>query len=823
MKLFPDKSKKELIAEIEKLKQKNDALKKHLHTKFFSPVKDLSSDDYNLIINQETDAVFKGNQKGEFILTNEYASKLTGYTEEELLTMNISDLFKSNILNKKPLRFDLIHEGQSVKTQRHITQKNGNSILVEMTSKKLSDGSLICIMQDISKEDILQKSLSESEERFREIFNNAADFMIIFKLNKKSQPTVENANIAALSALDYKLDELIGKKASDIFKGKNKSEYFKLSVNLMQGKKTSFKSEHIRKDGSVFPAEISAKVIKIGNKKYVHTVSRDISERLKTEEKIKKSEEKYRLLFELLPYGGELINTKGIITDINPSTAKMLGYTQKELIGKHLTDIVHPDEFAKYKEKFPNLLKGKKQTAEVKLIRKDGSYINVIRAGQPIKNDKGEVEFILTLSLDITDRIKAEKLLLEKNQEIEAQNEEYLTLNEELKETGRKLTALNEELLIAKEKAEESSRLKSAFLANMSHEIRTPMNGILGFAQLLNTPDISTEKIQEYTKIINNSGNHLLNIINDIIDISKLDAGEFRILKVPVNINDLLKEQYTFFQSFKTEKHKHHIKLELTVPESKKDTIIYTDETRIKQILSNLINNAIKFTENGKVEFGYTIDKNKIIFFVKDSGIGIPKDKLSEIFERFSQAAANTEKLYGGTGLGLSISKACTQLLGGEIWVESELNKGSEFYFSIPFIKAKDYKVKTPINSNLNLEGKKLLIVEDDPLNYAYFSEVLDNLNMELHHVNTAVKAVEIVKDIEFDLILMDIQLPGKDGNYATREIKKLFPDMPIVAQSAYAFENEKQISMNAGCDDYITKPIKKDELINVIKKYIKE
>ena len=823
MKLFSNKTKKKLIAEIEKLEQKNNELRKQLQTTFFSPIKDLSQDDYELLINEETDAVFKGNKKGDFILVNNYASKLTGYSEDELLGMNISNLFKSKILNQQPLRFDLVLEGQSIKNKRHITKKNGETILIEMTSKKLSDGSLICIMQDLSREDILQKSLSESEERFKEIFNNAADFMILFKLNKKNQPTVNIANNAALTALNYKIEELKGKKVSDIFINETESEYFKFSVKLMQGKRVSFKSAHIKKDGSIFPVEISAKIIKIGNEKYVHTVSRDISDRLKAEEKIKKSEEKYRLLFELLPYGGEIVDTKGIITDISPGTAKMLNYTKEELVGKHLSAIIHPEDMLQYKKKFPLLLQGKIQSAEIKMLKKDGSEIIVIRAGQPIKNHKGKVEFILTLSVDITDRKKAEEELLAKNKEIEAQNEEYAALNEELSESGRKLTGLNEELLIAKEKAEESNRLKSAFVSNMSHEIRTPMNGILGFTQLLANPNISEEKTEEYIKIIVNSGNHLLNIINDIIDISKLDAGEFKILKAPVNITNLLKEQYTFFYSYKTGKQKHHLELILNIPKTKKETIVYTDETRLKQVLSNLINNAVKFTENGKIEFGFTIEQSNVIFFVKDTGIGIPKEKLSDIFERFNQAVVNTEKLYGGTGLGLSISKACTQLLGGKIWVESVLNKGSEFYFSIPYKKATVFKQKPLINTNLHLEGKKLLIVEDDPLNFAYFVEILDEFKPEIHHVNTAVKAIEIVKDIDFDLILMDIQLPGKDGNFATGEIKKLFPDIPIVVQSAYAFENEIQISYDAGCDDYITKPIKKDELINVLKKYIQE
>ncbi len=696
MKFLSDKSKKELLAEIKRLKKQNEELKLRLHSDFFSPVKNLSKDDLSWITKFETDAVFKGDQKGNFILVNEYASKLTGYSEDELMKMNMSHLFSENVLNKNPLRFDLVLEGESVKNIRNIQTKNGKILTVEMMSKKLEDGSLICVMNNISKEADLENALTESEKR-------------------------------------------------------------------------------------------------------------------------------YRSLFQLLPYGGEIIDIRGKIIDVSPGTGKMLGYETEELINKNLTDLIHPDDLKKFKKKFPDLLKGEIQQAEIRMIKKDGSEVYLYRIGQPIRNNNGEIKSILTLSVDITERKKTEEILLAKNKEIEAQNEEYITLNEELKQTGKRLLALNEELSIAKEKAEESNRLKSAFLANMSHEIRTPMNGILGFAQLLALPDVSKQKIKEYTDIILHSGNHLLNIINDIIDVSKLDAGEFNILKEPVNINNLLKEQYVFFQSYKKSKHKNHIRLKLNLPKTKNDIVAFTDETRLTQILSNLINNAVKFTEEGEIEFGYLIKKEKLEFFVKDTGIGIPQNKLSEIFDRFNQASINTEKLYGGTGLGLSISRSCTKLLGGEIWVESEHNKGSIFRFTIPYEKTKEYKSKEKFFSEHDLRGKKVLIVEDDPLNFAYFSEILQGYDVEIYHVNTAVKAIEIVKDIDFDIVLMDVQLPGKDGNYAIREIKKIYPDIPIIAQSAYAFENEKELSYNAGCDDYITKPIKKDILIRTMLNYLKE
>jgi len=674
-----NKSKQELVLEIESLKKSLIILKSELKDNFFTSLKDLSDEDYDLITKEETDSIFKGNENGDIIYVNFKATKLTGYSEKELLNMNIKDLFKEEVIYSKPLRYDLLEEGNSVKARRTITKKNGLSIIVEMISKKLSDGTYISIMHDISEEQNLRLAL-------------------------------------------------------------------------------------------------------------------------------KKSEEKYHHLFQMLPYGGEIVSKEGVIIDVSSGTLSMLGFSKDEILGKPMTQFIGEEGKSLFKRKFKNILLGKKESAEICLLKKDGSKVSVIRAGQPIFNNKGEIDFILTLSVDITKRKEVEKALLLKNEIFEKQNNEYIHLNNEL--------------IIAKEKAEESTRLKSAFIANMSHEIRTPMNGILGFSQLLNIPNLTSDKIKEYTAIILQSGEHLLNIINNIIDISKIDAGQFKIYKTPININQLLREQYMFFKT-KDVVEANSLEIKINLPLEDREVNVNTDETRLKQILSNLINNAIKFTDEGFVEFGYTSENDKIVFFVEDTGIGIDEKMQVPIFNRFTQASINTEKLYGGTGLGLAISKACTELLGGEIWLKSKVGKGSTFYFTIPFEEVDFKNNNRKQEDDITFNNEKVLIVEDNLANFEYLFELLTDIGVEITHAKNANEAIDFVKKQKFNIVLMDIQLPGKDGNYATKEIKKILPNLPIIAQSAFAFINDKRKAYNAGCDDYIVKPIKSDELLTKLKKHI--
>lgn len=376
------------------------------------------------------------------------------------------------------------------------------------------------------------------------------------------------------------------------------------------------------------------------------------------------------------------------------------------------------------------------------------------------------------------------------------------------------------ELIKAKERAEESDRFKTAFLQNMSHEIRTPLNGILGFSNLLAEEDISKEEIKEFTHIITQCGKRLLETINNVIDISKIETGQIEVQKTSFQINSLISDLYMFFVKSTQAK---GISLNYRNTLEGSNSIIKTDESKLNQILINLINNAIKFTSSGSIDFGYEINDNNILFFVKDTGIGVPLDKIDKIFERFIQGDISLTRGYEGSGLGLAISKGLVELLGGKIWLESEVNIGSSFYFTIPVAHTEAIKAEKQTTQNV-LKNKivKILIAEDDWTNYQYLNRILSKLNCILFWAATGKAAIDIINsEPDIDLILMDIKMPVMDGFEATKQIKKTRPNLPIIAQTAYAFSEEREKILSAGCDDYLSKPIAKESLLELLKKYI--
>jgi PAS domain S-box-containing protein len=381
-------------------------------------------------------------------------------------------------------------------------------------------------------------------------------------------------------------------------------------------------------------------------------------------------------------------------------------------------------------------------------------------------------------------------------------------------------------LIIAKERAEESDRLKLAFLANMSHEIRTPMNGILGFAELLKEPGLTGETQQEYINIIEKAGARMLNIINDIVDISKIEAGLMNVNIKETDINEKIEFVYIFFKPQVEEKGMQFF-FKNTL--SAKEATIRTDNEKFYSILTNLVKNAIKYSQEGTIEFGYLKKGETLEFYVKDTGIGIPKERQTAIFERFIQADITDKMALQGAGLGLSIAKAYVEMLGGKIWVESEEGIGSTFYFTLPYqTEQKDKKAVEAIvleqEENLPFEKLRILIVEDDKTSEMLISIMVNKYSKEVLKAGTGNEAIEIcLAKPDLDLILMDILMPEMDGYEATRQIRQFNKDIVIIAQTAYGFSGEREKAIKAGCDDFISKPIKKDELLSLIQKYFKK
>jgi signal transduction histidine kinase/CheY-like chemotaxis protein len=380
------------------------------------------------------------------------------------------------------------------------------------------------------------------------------------------------------------------------------------------------------------------------------------------------------------------------------------------------------------------------------------------------------------------------------------------------------------ELIDAKEKAIQSDKLKTSFLTNMSHEVRTPMNAIIGFSTLLNDEDISKDETMEYVSLISSNATTLLSIIDNVIEVAKLEAGEVVLERKQFGINQLLVDLLETFE--KSNERRPDVSVTISTAGSDEEYMLYNDPTRLMQMLSILIGNGLKFTEEGSVEFGYKLIENKYIeFIIKDTGIGIPVSQQVNIFERFRQADNSLTRKFGGTGLGLTIVKHLVDLMDGQIVVESEEGKGTMFRILLPLIQPSVEVLPgiiTKAKPKLDLSGKHILVVEDVESNYQYIVAVLKSTMVSIHWITDGNAAVDFCLNYpDINMVFMDINLPGIDGYEATRQIRTTKPDLPIVALTAYAMTGERERSLNAGCNEYLSKPVSPRELLAVVSRFL--
>ena len=518
------------------------------------------------------------------------------------------------------------------------------------------------------------------------------------------------------------------------------------------------------------------------------TLYNDTSRFKKTEMDLIASEIRYRSLFESAKDGILILDAEtGKIVDVNPFLIDLLGFSHDQFIEKSIWEIgIFKDIIANH-DKFLELKKNEYvRYNDLPLETKDGRIIHV--------------EFVSNVYI--------------------ADNQNVIQCN--IRDiTARKV--IEKELIKAKEQAEESDRLKSAFLANMSHEIRTPMNGIMGFAGLLKEPNLTGDEQQEYIQIIEKSGARMLNIINDIVSISKIESGLMEINMIESNINEQIEYIYAFFKP-EIENKGIQFSYKNSLPFEK--AIIKTDREKLFAILTNLVKNAIKYSEKGSIELGCDKKGENLEFYVKDSGIGIDSTRLKAIFERFIQADIADKHAYQGAGLGLSISKAYVEMLGGKLWVESEIGIGSTFYFTIPYTT--ELK-ETVANTNDNVNGKmevqvmnlKILIVDDDETSDLLISIMLTEISREILHAKSGLEAIELSRNNpDIDLILMDIKMPVMGGYEATRQIRQFNKDVIVIAQTAYGLTGDREKAIEAGCNEHLSKPIIKNELLSLMQQY---
>jgi PAS domain S-box-containing protein len=587
---------------------------------------------------------------------------------------------------------------------------------------------------------------------------------------------------------------------------KEKMEY--LHANMIARKYNLIEQFRLIINGRVYWMEIRSNVRQQENKKVplIYGSIQDITAQKRQEELLKQSRKLQQTLVEQIPVAVYVKNAENHQIQIwNKAAEKLFGLPKDKVIGKTDSKIFCKKLSRLLYEHDKSILETKSsvQTEEESFNMPDGSkkILKVIQV--PVVIDE-TVHYIMGIAMDLTESIHAKKQLIK-----------------------------------AKNQAEKSDRLKSTHLANMSHEIRNPMNSIVGFSRILvEDENLDPKDKEEFISLINENAKHLLSLISDIIDIAKIENNKLKIFKVSFNINEQLKKLKSTYEQQLSEEQKTgvSIKTDAALPDDR--AIIYTDENRFVQIFNNLISNAVKFTKEGEIRIGYDVASDgKLHFFVKDTGIGIEKSQQDQIFEEFHQLGANGK----GKGLGLSISRQLVSYLGGSIWLESELGKGSAFYFSLPFDHPEN-KEPAPVevdqnnthsttdtptaeHSDYEWSDKKVLIVDDAKDVLTFVSILLRKTNVQ---VDTAINGTEAIQKVnesngKYDLILMDIQMPGISGIDALETIKKSYPDIPVFAQTAFALEGDSDRFISKGFDDYIAKPVNKKELLKKMASFIEQ
>lgn len=587
----------------------------------------------------------------------------------------------------------------------------------------------------------------------------------------------------------YTKQEVLGKNPSVLKSGfTSEAEYKELWDTLNSGMEWRGVFKNKKKNGEFFWEQATIAPIKDceGKTTNFFAIKEDITRQKSAENQAKELREFNEAILSTMNQGILVENQHHEIIFTNPALLALTGYAKEELVGAKLEKLFRQES----KDELMRIIEKEKDTLtdnfEVELISRSNEMIPVYLSSSRLGKGNSFEGIIIALT-DI-----------------------------------RPLKEKESELKQAKEKAEESDRLKSEFLANMSHEIRTPMNGIMGFSKLLKKEGPSDDAWEHYVDIIYQSSNQLLRIINDIVDYSKIQAGNIELDQNNVHLNVLLEELKEMFDQEKQAFEKDDINIVLSIPDNQEGEVILADYGRLRQIFSNLLENALKFTHRGTIEMGFFIENDFVQFFVSDTGIGISEENLPLIFEKFRQIDSSSSRKYGGTGLGLTICKTLLEIMNGAIWVESEMGKGSTFNFKIPYIEKKEEKVeyKKP-RETYNWQNRTVLIVEDDYTSFLYFENLLQPTSVKILHAETTEQGWEIYNSEQIDLILMDIRLGNASGLNLTRKIRDKDPYIPIIAQTAYAMADDRQKCMEAGCNDYITKPIQMEELFRVMDRFM--
>ncbi|MBN1253487.1 MAG: PAS domain S-box protein [Bacteroidales bacterium] len=765
---------------------------------------------YSEILNSTKNAFILLNEEKKVIEWNNSAERIFEVNKEDIIGKSYEDVIQNRTM--KADLIDMINDNAQKNYSKEyliniksITGKKHRILwnITRLIDNKGNFKGILAIGQDVTEREKteIERKRNEAKLKHNLLFVNTLLNNIpspVYYKNKEDQYVGCNPEFANL--FDLQKEEIIGKKTKDIVK----PEHF--AQEIINEDKQLFKTGKYQtkeliwkyKDGSTNNFLLKKTAFLNSDKSIAGLVGimTAVTDIKVIEQKLRDSELFYKSITDSANDAIVLIDNKDQINFLNLAAEKIFKIDKKHALNKNIYQIIFNKNYK------PEIDLHKKEILNIKTDKNKGVVFQL-----KAKNAKN-IEFPIELSMSkISIREQIFHLLIIKDI------------------TERKI--YEQKLLAAKEKAEESDRLKSAFLSNMSHEIRTPMNAIVGFSQLLTDKIFNDEKKKIFIEQININSESLMQLIEDIIYVSKIEAGKIEIKEAPCELNTILDEIKMSFEEHKRRMGKDNIELILSKGIDDKNLNITTDNQRFRQILTNLIGNALKFTEKGKVEFGYTKKSEKeLLFFVFDTGLGINSKKIEYVFDRFTKVSASKTKLYGGTGLGLSITKDLVERLGGEISLESEENVGSKFYFTLPFNQnfpeKKNEKINELTDNTLLLKNKKILIAEDEEVNFLFLKEVIEPNGAEIDWAKNGKIAVELAKNHKYDIILMDIKMPVMDGYDAMKLIKKFSPEIPIIAQTAYAIPEEQKIGYEAGCDFYLSKPIEPNLLIKTIVNFIK-
>ena len=763
------------------------------------------------------------------IQLNSRAAKIIGKTREQSIGEKITLYLKKELLTAGDYENITFIDAGNNEHNGHLSvqegsEKNCDCLIISFwETKKDEENKNNALLKDLSEQKKLEESLAASEEKYRSLIESSYDSIFIIQ-----NGFIKYVNRELIKKAECAEKELIGKPFIHFVAPDERKKVLEYYQKKFSGEKVPKKYESVAqiKSGKLIDVEVSVIPIEFEGKPAEQVVLRDITV-------YKKNESIQKVLFEITKTSFHDIGLKEYLSKIHGILGQLFKVDNFyiALYNKNIDKYSFPylvDEYDDFETDDPiplphTLTDFVRKTGKAQLFTEESEKL-LLKEGINLVGENSPIWLGAPLIDSSTSEVIGVIAIQDYHDKDAYTQDNLFTLEIIANSIGLFIerVRLNQELKIAKEKAEESDRLKSAFLANMSHEIRTPMNGILGFSALLKEPFVKEEDQHKYIEIIEKSGIRMLNIINDLIDISKVEAGLMEVLISETNVNDQIEYIYTFF---KPEVEKKGMKLYAKKPLTEKEAVIKTDREKMYAVLTNLVKNAIKYSDQGWIEIGYEKNETTLQFYVKDTGIGIDISRQQAIFDRFVQADIADKRAHQGAGLGLSITKAYVEMLGGKIWVESN-NKGSTFFFTLPYLIEPENQdpqksLETVIVNESIISPVKVLVVEDDFTSEMLATILVKTFSNDILKAGNGREAIEIChNNPEIDLIIMDVKMPVMNGYEATKEIRTFNKDVIIIAQTAYALTGDREKMLEAGCNDYISKPVNKTEFLSLIKKY---